>query len=103
MATKTSWHDAPAEEKKREAEQAIAQVLDAMAEENREPDEWEARDLLAAMGAILGRMYALSLNLTFRAMTEPAQRAGVWDRSETTPLLRDLRRTLEYIEGAPAR
>ena len=88
-----------ATEKKREAEDAIEKILALFEEEKREPDDWEASDLLSAMGAIMGRMYALSLNLTSRAMAPPEEREGKWDREDTTPTTKSLRDTLAFIKG----
>jgi len=88
-----------ATERKREAEDAIERFLAVFEKEKREPDDWEARDLLAAMGAITGRMYALSLKLTSRAMAAPEEREGQWDRNDTTPTTRSLRDTLAFIKG----
>lgn len=83
------------------AQNSIEDFLNSIAQQNREPDAWEARDILASMGAILGNMHHLSRSYIERASVPPAGRAEQWPRNEETPTIEALRRTLEVVKGYP--
>lgn len=86
------------------AERYIDDVLAAIEEDDREPDEWEAQHLCAALGAISSRMYRASAGYTDKAIEPPERREGDWARIETTPSLRAIREGLEHTKllAAPA-
>ena len=84
------------------AEVAIANVLDAIVVLGREPDEWEATSLLAAVGAVMGEMYLGALVLAQRATVPDELRAGSWARSLATPSMQQLRASLFNVMRCPA-
>ena len=95
-----NWHQLERWEQKAHVMAGIRITLDRIAREGREPDVWEAHDLLAAMGAAMGGLQTYALNLVARANEPPERRSGTWDRTDTTPKVEDLRRALEMVSGA---
>jgi hypothetical protein len=86
------------------AERYIDDVLAAIAEDEREPDEWEAVHLCAAIGAINSRMYRAAAGYTDKAVEPPERRAGDWTRTEGTLNIGAIRAGLEQVKvlAAPA-
>ena len=97
-----NWHALSPAEKKCAVEDKIEEALAMFSAEGHESDEWEARDLLAAMGALLGRMPTLAWNMIGRALVDEHERAGTWERKDTTPTVANLRDSLAYLRGATA-
>lgn len=98
------WHALPPATQKAATQDVIADTLDAIEhEDHREPDDWEAMDICAAMNAIHMGWYSAAINYALMALTPPEQRAGDWARKDTTPSLAHLRAGLDYACAAPAR
>jgi hypothetical protein len=89
------------DERRIAAQDLIESFLNSIADQNREPDAWEARDILASMSAMLGKMHFLSRIYIERAGVPPDGRADRWSRNEETPTLEALRRTFEVVKGYP--
>jgi hypothetical protein len=82
----------------------IDAVLNAIADAGREPDAWEAMQLHAAIGALLGGNYFQANMHVHLALTSPAQRSATWLRCDDTAQCADLRVSLEAVSllDAPA-
>lgn len=90
--------------RKEAVEAFIGRILDAIEQEDREPDDWEAHDIAAALGYVVGHMHYAAINVALRALTEPENRAPMnlpmENPAATGTQLRD---ALEYVSGMPAR
>ena len=90
-------------EKKRSAEQFIEAILDAIGAEDRAPDDWEARDLGAAINYAAHRWYGAAITCANRALTPVEQRSPVQPRNPVPPpTADDLHRALWYVSGMRA-
>ena len=98
------FDEAPAWRQKKFCEDFIDAILTALANERREPDEWEARGLAASLGSIKGQMYRYSRSCAIRALTPPAERSALEIHEESdVPTADQLRKELEFIRGMPSR
>lgn len=89
--------------KKACAEDFVASILDAIAADGLAPDDWEARDLAAALGMIACRWYHAAIGYADRAMTPPGRRSPIQPvNAGAAPTAADLRNALEYVRGIPA-
>lgn len=89
--------------KKETVEKLMGAILDGLEAEKREPDAWEAHDLLAAIGALTGRMYGAALTYAAHCLASPEERyKRSWPRAHETPTVAQLRKALEYVAGMPA-
>jgi hypothetical protein len=91
--------------RKQAAETFVESILDAIAAEGRSPDDWEAHDLLAAIGFIVTRFYFAAFAYADRAMTPIDQRSlahTTW--TGPAPTENDLRQQLQFarIQDATA-
>jgi hypothetical protein len=85
-------------------ESVVVAILDAIEADGREPDDWEAADLAAAIGFIACHWYNAALAAAERALT-PRERRSPLARmtpSGSSPI-RHLRDGLEYVRGMSAR
>jgi hypothetical protein len=91
---------------KQAAEEFIAAILDAIAREHRQPDEWEAYDLASALGYIACGMYHAGVALGGRSLIPPDRRAPPEEqpqRSGQQATLQDLRRAHDHVALIPLR
>ena len=103
VLSSAGWHSMSGAEKKATTETAIESLFPELERAGREPDQWEATDIGAAMNALLMGWYTLAINYVAHATTPPDLRADAWPRQEHTPSIRSLRDALDYVRGAPAR
>ena len=90
-------------ERKAIAEHFVELILDAIASEGREPDEWEAHNIAAAIGYIAGSMYNAALVVGERALTPAEERSPVPAKHLADPPAgRHLRDALAKVEEIPA-
>jgi len=90
-------------DKKRCVEQFIQSLLDAIRAEGREPDDWEALDLGAAIGFISCHWYHAALTSANRALAPVEQRSPVQlHRVDAPPTAEQLQRALDYFRWMPA-
>ncbi|HEY4067342.1 MAG TPA: hypothetical protein VGM74_10635 [Burkholderiaceae bacterium] len=75
----------------------IDAVLNAITDAGREPDAWEATQLHAAIGALLGGNYFQANMHVHLALTTPAQRSATWLRCDDTAQCADLRVSLDAV------
>ena len=85
----------------------VESVLDAIAHDAREPDEWEGPDLAAALGYVLVGWNRAAMSVATRAVVEPEQRGARADAPQgetpmTLRVLRDRLDTLRQIGRLPA-
>jgi hypothetical protein len=91
---------------KQAAEDFIAAILDAIARERRQPDEWEAYDLASALGYIACGMYHAGVALADRSLTPPDRRAPPEEqpqRAGQQATLQDLQRAHHHVALIPLR
>lgn len=103
LPTAADFNDAPKWQQKETAENFIESILEAIADEYREPDDWEAHDIAAGLGFVMAGMYRAALAYADRALTPPGQRAPLAVKEHEPPTARQLRDALDYIRGMPAR
>jgi hypothetical protein len=92
-------------ERKEVAEIIIAEVLNQIESESREPIKWECDALSNAMGAVQFGSYVLAVNNAmecFLSKDEVAKPVEWWAESEEQTI-RSLRGKLEAIKGFPPR
>lgn len=101
------FHAAPHYGKKQMLEEKIARVLDAVADDGREPDAWETTNIAAAIGCGFGHMYIAGIGYLAKALAEP----GTYVISDQYPVpdpgpnaLRHLQTALDILvrQAAPA-
>ena len=85
----------------------VESVLDAIARDGREPDEWEGPDLAAALGYVLVGWNRAAMAVAARSLAEPAQRGPRADVPQgetpmTLGVLRDRLYTLRQIGSRKA-
>ncbi len=97
------WDRLDPRQRKDAVERLLESILDELANEQREPDRWEATDMGAALNAIQMGWYNAAISYAMYALVPPEERAGEWQREETTPTSTELRNAVEYIKGMPAR
>ena len=83
-------------------EVAIANVIDAIEAQYREPDEWESTSLMAAIGCVMGDLFPAAGLLAERALIPPELRAGEWPRTPATATVQQLSNALLRAAGCPA-
>ncbi len=90
-------------QRKQIAENFIESILDAISQEDREPDDWETSDLAAAIGLLASSWYNAALAVSERALTPVEERSPL---SPITPAgshpMRHLRDGLAYVRGMTA-
>jgi hypothetical protein len=74
----SAWPDGGLEREKEHVESYLVEVCDVLDTENRGPDDWEAWQVLAAVGAIGGHLYHFALTCIDLAMTPVEERADEW-------------------------
>lgn len=99
-----AFHAAQSWKRKEIVETFVSSILDAIEDEHREPDDWEAHDIASATGFIAAGMYYAALACAERALVPPEQRSPIPAmNSEDPPAMRHLREALAYVGGMPAR
>jgi hypothetical protein len=93
------WTQLAAGEKKSHAQAFIHGVLGLIEAEGREPDAWEAHDVLLAIGLIAGGMYSASLAYADRACTLPDERSPLAVLALNSPSLQDLHQALDGVSS----
>jgi len=97
---------AAAEYRKKEiVEGLIGTILDALVQEGREPDRWEAEHIASAIGFDLVGWYHAAITKADLSMTPSDKRAKpeTWIRADDTATVCALRDGLDYAAGKPAR
>ena len=90
--------------RKNVAEMFIGSILDAISSEDREPDNWEAQDIAAAIGYVAVGWNHAALASGQHALTPPEERApDPPNLGGDVPAARHLRDALDYVRGMPAR
>jgi len=85
------------------AEEFVTSILDAIAADGRDPDDWESRDLAAAIGMIACRWYHAAVGYADRALTPPDERSPIQPvHADAAPTAAALRVALAYVSGMPA-
>lgn len=85
-------------------EDFVGAILDAIPDDGRDPDNWEAHDIAAAIGFIASGWYNAALTAAERALVPPHERAPAEPPFlEPAPTVRALRDGLDYVRGMPAR
>ncbi len=91
--------EGPDHRRKSMAEEYIGVVLDAIEADDRDPDEWEARELASALGALVSRWYFLSVNCAMRSLKPAEERAEDYGKSAERHALQHLREALQWVSG----
>jgi hypothetical protein len=83
----------------------VESVLDAIARDGREPDEWEGPDLAAALGYVLVGWNRAGMTVAVRSITEANQRGERADvpQGEAPMTLRVLRDRLDTLRQIGSR
>ena len=90
--------------RKQAAEDFIRAILADIADERREPDDWEAQDIAAAIGFLAARMYYASLAYAERALTPPEGRAPIALKNpQDPPSSAQLSKALDHVSMLPAK
>lgn len=99
------FHAAPDYRKKEIVECFIGAILDALIQEGREPDRWEAEHIAYAIGLDLVGWYHAAIVKADLTLTPSDMRAKpeTWVRADDTATVRALRDGLDYAAGKPAR
>jgi hypothetical protein len=91
---------------KEAAENYIGVIIDALSREHRQPDNWEERDLAAALGYVACGWYHAALSAADRALTPPEQRAPAAEQPVehgAPPTLQDLRHAHFHVSAMAMR
>jgi hypothetical protein len=83
----------------------IESILDSIARDGREPDEWEGPDLAEALGRVLIGWNRAAMALAVRSIASPDQRGERADvpQGETPMTLRTLRDGLDILRQIGSR
>ena len=105
LPSEEEFRAAPNYGKKQFVERFIGAALDQLDVENREPDRWEAEQLVAAIGHLLVDWYSAAITATEKALAPANERADPdsWARNDDTVTRRALRDGLDYLAGKPAK
>ena len=86
--------------RRRAAEHSIRCVLNAIRADHREPDAWEAHDIVLAIGAVASGQYGLSTSFAVRALASPERRIARAHKSKP-PEAAALFAGLEHVASLP--
>ncbi|AUT74038.1 hypothetical protein [Paraburkholderia hospita] len=105
MPSGDEFQAAPEYGKKKIVEDFIGTILDALNQEGREPDRWEAEHIASTLGLVLVGWYHAATVKAELTLTPSDERANpeTWVRGDDTATARALRDGLERVSGVPAR
>jgi hypothetical protein len=104
MPGNEEFQAAPEWRKQQIAADLLRAILDALNQEDREPDRWEGQHIAQAIGFLLAQWYHAAVAAAVIAVTPSDERAKpeTWGRTDDGVTARALRDALEYAAGKPA-